>query len=150
MGNININNYFIAIIIILLFLFVSVVIWVIRQVSNTSNKKIRFPPWTSPCPDYWTSVNGKCKQQLNPNTSTDAPPPGLVSTGTERNGLPVCNSSHMVNTSPYSKVDFAVKHHISDSPTDFSGMPNDAKCKWASKCGVHWEGISNVPGCTFK
>jgi len=152
MATITPSNYIIAIVIVLVFLLVGIIIWAIQGLTtwNTS-KKIRYPPWVSPCPDYWVSVgNGKCKQLSQmPNTNKDGANGPLSSnnnsgtSATERNGLSLCTGSNHVTTSPYTAQAISTANEIhEDTPTNFSNMSMQQKCKWASKCGVYWEGIS--------
>ena len=152
--SIKIENYTIAIVIVLVFLLTGIIIWAVRGMStwNTS-ATIKYPPWISPCPDYWVSVgNGKCKQLSQmPNTNKNgingpqANNNQSSSSTTERNGLSLCTSSKHVTTSPHTSQTISTAQEIHENaPTDFSNMTLQNKCKWASKCGVYWEGVSTT------
>jgi len=89
--------------------------------SKNANKTVKFPPWVSPCPDYWTATKG--------NQCTRTKPNGPASCTTLRNLPP------------------SMKYpNAQGSPTvDFTNVSDVDKCHWANQCNVYWEGISDKP-----
>jgi len=84
--------------------------------SNT-----QFPPWVSPCPDYWSNVGGnKCVRTMsNGNISCPAPagPSSL-------------------------RYDFSSG---TNNPVDMTGVSMRDKCNWANSCKIYWEGVTDKP-----
>ena len=152
MAEIDPNKYIIAIIIVTIFICVSVIIWAIRKFgNNAATKHTAYPPYTSPCPDFWVSVgtnpdgSHKCKP-IAVASNKDTGGPGGAATGI--NGLPACDSAHHTN-SQYKNLSLTTNlsyNTSANSPNpnvNFTGMSESTKCKWANKCGVYWEGISS-------
>ena len=151
MAEIDPGKYTIAIVIVMIFVCLSVILWAIRIYGNASSGDIAYPPYTSPCPDFWvsTAVNGDGTHVCRPLKTPNADAGGPNSSDVDINGLPRCDASLHNSASPHSNVtlgttlsyDTGASQH---NPTvDFTGTQNSDKCKWASKCGVHWEGISD-------
>lgn len=96
-----------------------IVLAIIGILMYYSAKKSDFPPVVSECPDYWnvesTSNDGKtiCKNILKINP----------------NNVSDTNSCNIVDT-----INFK-------GASDIDTICN--KYKWASKCGVVWDGITN-------
>ena len=83
--------------------------------------KVRYPPWITECPDYWSSDGlGGCKYHPN-------------------NGNPVCNNTGLSIMADYDST--------SETPLNpnLSKLSFVEKCKWSNKCGINWEGISDKP-----
>lgn len=94
--------------------------------SNSDSSKIRFPPWISNCPDYWKqNEDGTCSRAFN-------------------NGLDECDASGLFRNG---KGSYSQKKGTSLS-VPLNSFSFVEKCKWCSKCKVHWEGISDKPCMT--
>jgi hypothetical protein len=138
MSQIQISKYSPAIIIVAIFLLIFITVWAIRIFGQSDNNIRRFPPYLSPCPDYWTNLgNGKCKREPNLN-----------------NGRAKCDNISGNNdpTSNYSLTTSGDDRDSYGPGTENVNLSNKSlveKCKWAKKCNIYWEGISDRP-CTNK
>ena len=120
-----------AIVIVVVFLVIYAVIWIVQFTQTGGDSKIRYPPYTSPCPDYWQNLGNNSCQPIAMQNSQGQP---------AQNGMKVCTSSDKT----YSDEPLAEPQEIHpDRPTEFSGLTNVDKCRWAKKCNVYWEGISD-------
>ena len=106
---------------------VAVVIYLcILAIKYFGNKKatIRYPPWLSPCPDYWASEGNCCRRtedangEGNGNTTntTSDLPGGTYGATVDGKGPKVC----------------------------LGAMSYADKCKWANDSNIYWQGISDV------
>ena len=137
MAQIQISKYSPAIIIVSIFLVIFITVWAIRIFGQSDNNIRRFPPYLSPCPDYWTNLGGgKCRREPHLNNGRDKcgntaghDPNHTFSFTTGENGNSYTNSNQ--------------------SSADLSNMTLVDKCKWAKACNIYWEGISDRP-CTNK
>ena len=82
-----------------------------------SAKNARFPPVIAECPDYWN---------------------------VEKEGdKTICKNILKINPNSVSEIDNCNKI----SPVNFTGPSNEEtvcnKYKWASNCGIIWDGITN-------
>ena len=86
--------------------------------------KVRFPPWLSPCPDYWTNTgNGLCCRTVDANG--------------EGNGNETATSSLLGDDGKYSKENACAQ---------VGNTSYIKKCEWAKENQIHWSGISDVAG----
>jgi hypothetical protein len=134
MATIVTSKYTPAIVLFVVFLFVYVTVWAIRYFGHDTPYVRRFPPWLSPCPDYWTHYDGKCYRM----TTVDN---GRVTCG------PAKNQYNSDAGPPPAKLQ---SYTATDNPTraDAKGLDMNAatweeKCKWTKSCDVYWEGVSN-------
>lgn len=105
-----------------------------------------YPPTVDACPDYWSTSN-----YLNPDASkcnktefgccSDYATPKTDADGTN---CPIkCYNTHKLGTvsstctSKPTEMDFS-----SDVYTGSTGLCN--KQKWASQCGITWDGVTDV------
>jgi hypothetical protein len=97
------------------------ILGMIYSFYSTKKDVINYPPWVSPCPDYWANTgNGKCEKVAS-------------------NGNNICKNINGV--SPMLQYpDISGKSEV-----DFTKVSNVDKCKWANACNVYWEGISDKP-----
>ena len=118
------GRYTIAIVLFVIIVFVVLTIAAIRVFGHTQPSLQRFPPWISECPPYWTN-EGNSTCSYNPN---------------QPNGKPSCTAADEL-----SDTSTVVKRlrYANSSPVDFSPATLSDRCKWAKKCGVYWEGISD-------
>lgn len=87
----------------------------------TASVPIPYPPWVSPCPDYWSNIgNNKCQKAASNGKASCTTIPNVSSTLR----YPDAKGNQMV---------------------DFTSISNADKCKWSNACGVYWEGISDKP-----
>ena len=134
MGAIDYNRYTAVLIILVVFVIIYFTVRAIAYFGQENLETKRYPPWLSPCPDYWSYVGGTvCKK-----------PPA-----TELNqGLAKCNAT--VRSADYS-YDFnnnTIYDTTSGAATvDFAGMSLKQKCAWGKACEVYWQGITDHP-CT--
>ena len=99
------------------------VLGMVYQFYTSTTAIVPYPPWVSPCPDYWSNVGGnKCQKT-----------PAAV------NGLSSC--TQIPNVSPSLQYPNAA----GESTVDFTNVSNLDKCNWANSCNVYWEGISDKP-----
>ena len=134
MAQIQLSQYTPAIIVVVLFLLVFITVWAIRIFGQSDNNIKRFPPYLSPCPDYWTNKGGGiCKREPTLN-----------------NGREKCGSQFhdKNNTFSFTTGDNGNSYTDSnDSHANLSNMSLVDKCKWSKACNIYWEGISDRP-CT--
>ena len=127
------SKYTPAIVLFVVFLFVYVTVWAIRSFGHDTGYVRRFPPWLSPCLDYWTHYRGRCYRMA------DAPN-GRAQCGPERGkynpdgGAPPTGMDYAETTDPTS---------ASAKGLDLASMPWKKKCKWTKSCDIYWEGVSN-------
>lgn len=127
MGIINLERYTIAIVLLVLFLLVFTIVWGIKTFGKSSPKTIPYPPYYTPCPDYWDNLgNGMCK----PIRMSDS------------QGNPTQNGN--ANCDPTPGVAGGESLKISgQKPVNIGGHSNKNKCIWAKQCKVYWDGISD-------
>jgi hypothetical protein len=151
MAQIDPNEYTIAVVIVTVFICVSVIVWAIRAYGNPKPDSIAYPPYTSPCPDFWvstgTNADGTHKCKPLQATSTDSQGPNNTLANIGINGLPTCdtnnnNSAAQYNLALTDELSYDTTPNAANPTADFAGMNDSIKCKWANKCGVYWEGIS--------
>lgn len=127
----------------LLILVVSLIIIAII-LYTTSNK---FPPTVEECPDYWTTSNylhaddSKCKNTEFGCCSDYATP----KTDAEGSNCPVkCYNTQQLGTVSSTCTSKPIEMDFTgDMYTGTDGVCN--KKKWATQCGITWDGITNVP-----
>jgi len=106
----------------------------------------QYPPEIEDCPDYWTTSNylhvkdskckntefGCCSDYATPKTSADG------------SNCPVkCYNTHQLGTVSSTCTSKPVSMDFSeDMYKGTSGICN--KRKWATQCGVTWDGITNI------
>lgn len=134
MANIDFSRFTAVYIIVAVYAIIFLTVRAIAYFSQDSVTVKRFPPWLSPCPDYWTyDGNNKCIKPPNSTLSQ---------------GLPKCNAVHH---SPDYKFSFSGKNAYNttegEATVDFSNMDFPQKCNWSKACEVYWQGISDRP-CT--
>ena len=130
MGSINPEKYVLTIVLVVLFLLIFITIWAIRTFGQSEVAVKRFPPWLAPCPDYWVhTTDGRCQRLFD-----------------QKNGPDKCDraTAGSVKLSYDVSTPDATNHSV-----DFQGKSLVDKCRWANKCKVFWEGVSNRP-CTAK
>ena len=117
MAEIDENKYTIAIVIVTIFICASIITWVIRMYKEKEDEDkntIPFPPYKSPCPDFWESkgVNADGTHQCKPliAVNKDTAGPGGKTAG--MNGVSECDGS--TNTAVVYDMD-ANKTYDSDS-----------------------------------
>ena len=138
LGTFQNTSLSIAILILVVCLIVIAII-----LSKTSSN---YPPTVDACPDYWSTSNylntdaSKCNKSEFGCCSDYATPKSDAA----GSNCPVkCYNTHQLGTvsstctSKPSEMDFS-----SDLYTGSSGVCN--KQKWASQCGITWDGITNV------
>lgn len=135
MGEVNYKRYTIAIALVIVFLLLYVIVWAIKTFGTNSPTSIPYPPYTTPCPDYWENQgNGMCKPMTMLNSQGDS----------AQNGLATCNNSTYDTSSTESAYSLATAQFIMPTKaTNLNGLTNANKCRWAKKCKVHWDGISD-------
>ena len=147
MATIDIKKFTLAVSIIAIFVSISIIIWAIRKYGKASPKTLQYPPYISPCPDFWESVgvnpdNTHTCRPSNKDTTTAAD--GPTAENSSMNGLQTCNIDNINSNSAYSE--FVLPQDLQYSPSttsvNFTAQSDAVKCKWADKCGVYWEGIS--------
>lgn len=124
------KRYYITAIMVSIFLLVYILHFISTAYSIANpNEDAPFPPWISPCPDYWSNVStgGKtlCLQSQN-NGPSSYVPTGNVSTNLA--------------------YDFT---NSGQQPLDFSDVSLQQKCEWSKDSGVFWEGISDKACSSF-
>ena len=135
MVEIVVSKYTPAIVLFVIFLFVYFTVWAIRFFGHDESHVRRFPPWLSPCPDYWTHQNGRCFRTTDAANGRDKCGP-LRDNYNSQVGAPP-NGHQMAYTS------------VSDPSTnessgvDLSKFSWPDKCKWAKSCDIYWEGVSD-------
>lgn len=128
MAQIIAERYQIALVIIAIVVVIYLMILALKYFGSTKIK-IRFPPWISPCPDYWTNKgDGLCCRTVDDNG--------------EGNGNETAESSKMGTDGQYSKQNACAK--VEGARTSYV-----QKCEWARENNIHWSGISDVP-CNTK
>lgn len=106
---------------IVLFIYILYLINTVYAISDMKSTT-QYPPWISPCPDYWSNKgNNKCVR-------------------TQNNGMLSCANQAGVNTAL--NYDFSTQ---SANPVDFTNFSLKDKCNWANACKVYWEGINDNP-----
>ena len=136
MATIVLGKYTPAIVLFVVFLFVYLTVWAIRYFGHDAPYVRRFPPWLSPCPDYWTHFEGRCYR------TKDA-----------ANGRAKCGSKqgeYNPETGPppkgekmsYASVDDPASASP-DAGIDMNQFTWGEKCKWTKSCDVFWEGVSD-------
>ena len=111
---------------------------IIGLVMYYDKHKYTFPPKVSACPDYWVDSNflksGDNAEQYS-DSGVDASTLGTDMCVNVKK-LGVCQNQKVMNfnESPYN-----------DSGTSGPTSGACAKAKWAKKCRITWDGISNNP-----
>ncbi len=95
---------------------------------NKTNADKTWPPLIGDCPDYWTAVT---KEDLA----------GLGISSASLGAGPFCANVKNLGTCPAKAGD---KHQVMDfTGAEYTGSKgNCQKYKWATKCGVTWDGIT--------
>ena len=96
-------------------------------ISN-SLKNENFPPVETECPDYWDVMsNGKCKdiQKINSGYAGDCRPADSILTP---------STTFEITSSNFTRYGYTADDALICR-----------KQKWANKCNVHWDGITNNP-----
>ena len=151
MAKIDTKKYTLAVSIIAIFICVSIIVWAIRKYGKAKPKTIQYPPYVSPCPDFWESVgvnpDGSHKCRPSNKDSAKNIGPTAQSAKNNMNGLPTCNTTNYSSNSAYNlALTGHLEYDVLDQPkVNFVGLSDSTKCKWADKCGVYWEGISGKP-----
>lgn len=124
------KKYYMTFILVTIFVLIYILNFINSAISMfNSGENVPFPPWISPCPDYWSNVstNGKVLcSRTQPNGPISYQPKGNVS-----------------ETLGY---DFSIKN---PNPVDFSSSTLKEKCEWSKDSGVYWEGISDKVCSSF-
>lgn len=99
-------------------------------------------PTPDACPDYWTTSNLDPKKCVNTEFGCCADStPKKDADGT--NCKIKCYNSHKLGK--VSSTCTSIPVEMDFSSADFSGANSlCAKQKWASQCGITWDGITNV------
>lgn len=135
MGLIDYNRYTAVLVIVVIVVIIYLTVMAIAYFGQETVTTQRFPPWLSPCPDYWTYAGGTmCKK----------PPASELN-----QGLPKCNSVLHSPDHEYPGFNNDTKYDsTSGSATvDFRNMSYKQKCAWGKACEVYWQGITDRP-CT--
>lgn len=136
MATLVIGKYMPAIVLFVVFLFVYVTIWAIRYFGHDTPYVRRFPPWLSPCPDYWTHFEGRCYRTMD------------AANGRETCGSQPGKFNPDAGPPPQgSKMSYsAVKDMSQATPSSGIKMSDFSwgdKCKWTKSCDIFWEGVSD-------
>ena len=135
MAKIVLGKYTPAIVLCIVFLFVYLTIWAIRYFGHNTGYIRRFPPWLSPCPDYWTHSKGRCYRTKD------------AANGREKCGAqtgqhnPVHGAPPKSSQMAYSAVEAPYKDY--SAGVELSKFTWEDKCKWSQSCDVYWEGVSD-------
>lgn len=136
MATLVIGKYTPAIVLFVVFLFVYITIWAIRYFGHDTPYVRRFPPWLSPCPDYWTHFEGRCYRTMD------------AANGREKCGNKPGEFNPEAGPPPQGQKMFysAVKDmspENTSSGVDLSDVSWKDKCKWTKACDIFWEGVSD-------
>ena len=151
MAQIVSEKYTVSLIIVVIFIVVALIVWAVQTFGSTA-PPITFPPYISPCPDFWQSVGINpdgthiCRPSNHDNSEKTSGPTS-ASASSNMNGLPICDEDNSVATSPYNLQMTGSLSYDKEAgiDADFLTQGPAEKCKWASKCGVFWEGLSGKP-----
>ena len=130
MADIDPKRYQLALILTSVVVVIYLCVLAIKYFGN-SKVKIRYPPWLSPCPDYWASDEGGCCRRTE-----DA-------NGEGNGDVEQSRSSQGIAGNYGAKTPSGTSSACLNTPT--SPMSYINKCKWARESNIHWQGISDVP-----
>ena len=135
MAIIDRSKYTPAIVLFVLFLLFYAIVWAIKTFGQDKPDVIPYPPYVTDCPDYWQSqADGKCKPMPMVNSAGDA----------AQNGLATCSNTIYDTASNESSLAIAKDQEIHPTlSTDLRALSPSSRCKWAKKCKVHWDGLSD-------
>jgi len=126
------KRYYMTMIMVSIFLLIYILNFINTAYNITTvDKKATFPPWISPCPDYWSNVSTDSKticHRLKGN-----------------NNGPETYTPSDVNVTAGLGYDFTKE----TSGVEFTDVSLYEKCLWSKDSGVFWEGITDNACSSF-
>lgn len=124
MAKIEFPRYQLALVLTAVFVVIYLCMLAIKYFGD-KKAKVRYPPWLSPCPDYWASDGECCRRTKD----------------TKGEG----NGNLMNTTSDLPGGQYGTTVGDDDAPKVCLGqMSYPEKCKWAKESNVYWQGVSDV------